>query len=158
LTEPGGQEELRPFPELKQRADKSDYFCEVIDTVRSSVTSKLLIKTNKGSFQPERVLLTGDWAIVEASGNQILAYSVASGEEKAHFFGTNPVVSSTTALLAIDSEAARVKLYDLATSQVLHEYEFPEPVAMKQLSADGKRMLVLTVDQTVYILDVATKS
>ena len=45
-------------------------------------------------------------------------------------------------------------MYDIATSQLHREYEFPEPVSFKQFSGDGKRMLVLTVEQTVYILDV----
>ncbi len=157
LKESGGQQEIQQYPELNQRAEKSDFFCEVVDPGKNSVAGKLLIKTNKGSFQVEGVSLAGEWAVVGATGNQVLVYSLASGEEKAHFFGTNPMVSATNALLAVDSDASRIKMYDLATAQLQHEYEFPEPVAFKQFSGDGKRMLVLTVEQTVYVLDVTAQ-
>lgn len=154
----GGEGEIQQFPGLKSRAEKTDYLCEIIDPPKNAVSGSLLIKTNKRSFRLERVALAGDWVIATASGDQQLIYSVASGEEKAHFFGRNPVASSATGLLALDSEASRIKLYDLATSQVRNEYGFPEPVAIKRFSADGKRMLVLTVEQTVYILDVTGKN
>jgi hypothetical protein len=153
----GGEDEIRQFPELKAHAEKNDYLCEILDPVKNTVSGSLLIKTNRRSFRLASVSLAGDWAIVTASGDQVLTYSVASGQENAHFFGRNPVASSATGLLAFDSEASRVKLYDLATSQLRYEYEFPEPVAMKMFSADGKRMLVLTVGQTVYVLDVTAK-
>jgi hypothetical protein len=154
LKESGGQEEIQQYPELNRRAEKSDFFCEIVDPAKNNVAARLLIKTNKSSFQVEGVSITREWAVVGATGNQVLVYSLASGEEKAHFFGTNPVVSEANALLAVDSDASRIKLYDIATSQLQHEYEFPEPIAFKQFSGDGKRMLALTVEQTVYVLDV----
>jgi hypothetical protein len=153
----GGEEEIRQFSELKAHAEKNDYLCEIFDPNKNTVTGSLLIKTNKRSFRVTGVSLAGDWAIATASGDQVLTYSVASGQETAHFFGRSPVASPTAGLLAIDSEASRVKLYDLATSRLRNEFEFPEPVAVKRFSADGKRMLGLTVAQTVYVLDVTGK-
>jgi hypothetical protein len=155
LSEAGGEDEIEQFRELKSRAEKNDYLCEIIDPTRNVVTGKLVIKTNKRSFRVEEVSLAGTWLIATASGDQVLIYSVANGAEQAHFFGKNPVASSANGLLALYSEASRVKLYELATSQVRYEYEFPDPVALKRFSSDGKRMLVLTAAQTVYIVDVA---
>jgi hypothetical protein len=40
----------------------------------------------------------------------------------------------------------------------LRQCVFAEPVVLKAFSMDGKRLLVLTSDQTVYLLDVANPS
>jgi hypothetical protein len=37
---------------------------------------------------------------VSASGNQVLTYSLTSGEQKGHFFGTRPLLSSASGLVA----------------------------------------------------------
>jgi hypothetical protein len=80
-----------------------------------------------------------------------------SREEKGHFFGSYPIVS-TSGLLALDSEKRELNIYDLATAKQLRQCVFAEPVVLKAFSMDGKRLLVLTSDQTVYLLDVANPS
>jgi hypothetical protein len=102
--------------------------------------------------------LAGDWVAVTASGNQVLTYSLASGEEKGHFFGTHPLLSSVSGLVAVENEAGELTIYDLATSQLREKYVFPEPISIKRFSPDGKRLFVLTVNQTVYILDVTVST
>jgi hypothetical protein len=92
---------------------------------------------------------------VEASGDQLIAYAVPSGEEQTQFFGSNPVLSSS-GLLAFDNDRREVTLYDLTTPAQRQQYVFAQPVACKIFSKDGKRLLVFTADQTVYLFDVTT--
>ncbi|MHB8503593.1 MAG: hypothetical protein ACYDHE_21940 [Candidatus Acidiferrales bacterium] len=68
------------------------------------------------------------------------------------------IMSSVSGLVAVENEAGELAVYDLATSQLLGEYVFPEPISIKRFSPDGKRLFVLTVNQTVYILDVTVNT
>lgn len=78
-------------------------------------------------------------------------------KRRVNFFGSRPVLSMS-GLLAVDSEKREVTLYDLSTSEPRQQYTFAEPVACKAFSSDGKRLLVFTTDQTVYLLDTTTSS
>jgi len=97
--------------------------------------------------------LCGDWLIASATGNQVLTYSMASGQEKGHFFGTHPA-ASRNGLLALDSESGQLSVYDMKNSQLRQQYSFSDPVSLKAFSLDGSRLFVMTASQTAYILDL----
>ena len=149
--------ELQKLSQLKERAQKDDYLCEVLDAKTGSVLSALIIKSNNGSVHFLRGSANRNWAVMEAAGDQIMTYALPAGEGKGHFFGSRPVLSMS-GLLAVDSEKREVTLYDLSTSEPRQQYTFAEPVACKAFSRDGKRLLVFTTDQTVYLLDTTTSS
>jgi WD40 repeat protein len=147
LSAKEGHDELQRSPELKHRADVDDYFCEVIDLRKNLVSGKLLVKTNKGSFKVEHAYVDGDWVVISANNNQIMTYSLATGEEKGHFFGTSPLSSSAGGVLAVENQAGQISLYDLMTSQLRQRYVFSDPVSLMQFSSEGKHFVVLTADQ-----------
>lgn len=72
-----------------------------------------------------------------------------------HLFGLAPVLHAGTRQLAISSATGELDLYELGNPQVKREYHFPTSVAYKTFSPDGKRLFVLTRDQTAYVLDLA---
>jgi hypothetical protein len=115
------------------------------------------VHTNKGSFRIVSSYLDGDWAAFEISGNRVLVYSLASGEEKMRIFGLVPVVHASSGQMAVSTAEGEVDLYDLATSQVRRKYNFPVPVMYERFSPDGKRLFVLTRDQTAYTLDLTSQ-
>jgi len=121
------------------------------------VTRKFVIKTNKRSFVVNGSFSQGDWVIASATGNQVLTYSMASGEERGHFFGTNPSASQT-GLLALENEVGQLSIYDMASSQLKQQYTFADPISFKIFSPDGSRLFVVTASQTAYILDIASKN
>ena len=155
VSQPAARKELKDFPELNRRADKEDYFCEILDAKTGKVLSPLIFKTNNGSLRYLWTGATQKWFVAEAPGDRIITYALPSGEEQGHFFGVNPVISAS-GLLALDSEKREVTVYDLASSEPRQQYAFAQPVACKMFSADGKRLLVFTADQTVYLFDVTT--
>lgn len=157
LSDPGARDELQRFSELKQKADKNDYLCEVADANLGGLISTFIVKSNNGSLRYLQGMANHSWAVLQAPGDQILSFALPSGEGNGHFFGTHPVLSAS-GLLVADSGKSEITLYDLATAQETRQYMFAEPVAWKVFSADGKRLLVLTTDQTVYLLDMATSS
>ena len=150
----GAREELQHFPELRNGGADSDSFCELRDLKTDATVAKLRIPTNKGSFQIKRVFSTGKWLIASATQNQVLTYDLATGEQKGHFFGAYPTATEND-LLAVNSESRHVKLYDLTTMQLRQEYIFADAVVFKSFSPDGKRLLVVTASQTIYIVDTS---
>ena len=157
VSQAAAHNELQKLSQLKERAQKDDYLCEVLDAKTGNVLSALILKSNNGSLHFLRGSANRNWAVMEAAGDQIMTYALPAGEEKGHFFGSRPVLSMS-GLLAVDSEKREVTLYDLSTSEPRQQYTFAEPVACKAFSRDGKRLLVFTTDQTVYLLDTTTSS
>jgi hypothetical protein len=155
VSQAAARKELKAFPELNRRAEKDDYLCEILDAKTGNVLSPLILKTNNGSLRYLRTVATQKWAVAQAAADQIINFALPSGEEQGHFFGANPVISAM-GLLALDSSKWEVTVYDLASSEPRQQYTFAQPVVCKMFSADGKRLLVFTADQTVYLFDVTT--
>ena len=147
-------EELRQFPELRSSAEKEDVFYELVDLNSNEVRSKLLVKTNKSSFSVRSAKVDGDWAAFEVSGDRVLTYSLVSGKEQGHVFGHAPAISSAGGVYAVSGGDGEVNVYNLADSQLRGSYKFLASVAYKKFSPDGKRLFVLTRDQTAYVLDL----
>jgi len=149
------RDELRQFPELKGKFENDDYFLELVDMKTNNLTGKLVVKTGKGSIRVREFLAGGDWAVIGVRGDRVLTYSFRSGTEVGHVFGTDPKLSIASNQLAVTSANGDIQIYDLASTTLKHQYKFPIPVAFKQFSADGKRLFVLTRDQTVFVLDLS---
>jgi hypothetical protein len=158
LTSPGGHEELQNFPDLKDHANKEDYLYEVVDLEKGSTLGKALIKTNKRSIRLEGGVADGDWIVITAAENQIMTFSLPTGEEKGHFFGLAPLLVPAAGVVAVERDAKQLDLYDLNTQQLRRRYVFSDPIVLKRMSPDGKRLLVLTNTQTVYLIDMTATS
>jgi WD40 repeat protein len=149
-------EELKQFPDLKTSAEKEDLLYEFVDVTTNSVVGKLLVKTNKYSFLVRSVKVDGDWVALQVSGDRVLTYSVGSGKELGHVFGDSPAISSAGGVYAVSTGEGEVNVYGLADSQLRRAYQFPVSIAYKKFSRDGKRLFVLTRDQTAYVLDLTS--
>jgi WD40 repeat protein len=148
-------DELKQFPDLKSSAEKEDVLYELADVRTNSIVGELLVKTNKYSFSVRSVKMDADWVALQVSGDRVLMYSLASGKEAGHVFGQAPVISSTGGVFAVTTSEGEMKVYGLADSQLRRTYRFPVSIAYKKFSPDGKRLFVLTRDQTAYVLDLA---
>lgn len=155
LNQLGGREELQNFPDLKNQANKEDYLYEVVDLQKGTTMGKALVRTNRRSVRLEGGVSDGDWIAVAAGQNQILTFSLPSGEEKGHFFGIAPLLVAAAGVVAVERDAKELDLYDLNTQKLRSRYVFSDPIAMKKVSADGRRLLVLTNTQTLYLFNLA---
>lgn len=151
----GPREELNKFPQVQSKVGEGDYFCETVDASSGQAVTAFAIKTNDRSLYLQRARANRAWAVAEASGDQVLVYALPSGEEKESFFGSRPAFS-TAGALAVESGRREIALYDLGKNDLLRRYTFAAPVSFKSFSADGKQLIVLTADQTVYLLDVTS--
>jgi WD40 repeat protein len=85
----------------------------------------------------------------------VLLYSISTGEQKGKFFGRTPAISKEAGLLAVETERGQLTVFDLASSEKRDQFTFSGPVSLARFSSDGKRLFVLTADQTAYVLDLA---
>jgi hypothetical protein len=77
------------------------------------------------------------------------------GAQIGTLLGSRPELSRTANLLTTRSQAGELTLYDLRTLQPRAVNNFDSRVAFSTFSADGKRLLVLFANQTIYSLDTA---
>jgi hypothetical protein len=153
------KEEIKADPALKGRfaalrEKEGDYLLHVLDARRGQILSKLLIETGKGSFRIRSVLATNESVIISDSENRVLVYALASGEQTGKVFGNRPALARATNLLSVENERGQLTIYDLKTMAKRDTYTFLSPVSLARFSADGKRLFVLTANQTAYVLDL----
>jgi WD40 repeat protein len=154
--------EIKADPKLKERLaamgeKEGDYFIQTVDAKTGQPVSTLLVETGKGSFRIDDMFAAGDWLVVSDTSKRVLLYSLATGEQKGKFFGREPAISPAAGLLSVETERGQLTLFDLATGERRDRFDFAAPVSLAHFSEDGKRLLVLTADQTVYVLDLTAK-
>lgn len=154
--------EVKADPKLKERLaamgeKEGDYFIQTVEARTGKPVSTLLVETGKGSFRIEDMFAAGDWLVVSDTSKRTRIYSLATGEQKGNFFGRAPAVSKAAGLLSVETERGQLTLFDLATGERRDRFDFAAPVSLAHFSDDGKRLLVVTADQTAYLLDLAAK-
>ncbi|HEU4833271.1 MAG TPA: M48 family metalloprotease, partial [Pyrinomonadaceae bacterium] len=157
LNTDAAKSEISADPKLTQRLVKmkekeGDYFLKIVDAQSGNEIGKLLIETGKGSFRVSNIFAAGDSVIVTDTQNRVLVYSLKTGEQKGRVFGAYATVSQASKLLCVENESGKLAVYDLETMEKRDDFIFTRPISMLRFSQDGKRLFVLTVAQTVYIL------
>lgn len=144
----------RQMKALKEK--EGDYLIRTLDLKTGKPLGELMLETGKGSFRIKEVFTSRDWVVVGDTENRVLVYSLADGRQVGKVFGKRPRISVAGNLLAVDSDEGVLTIYDLATFEKREQFTFPSPVSMARFSPDGKRLFVLTANQTVYQLDVSS--
>jgi WD40 repeat protein len=154
------KDEMQNFPAIseklsvrKERAEA--YFLEVLEARTGKVLGALAIETGSRFGGISDAHCSGDWVTISDNQNRVLLYSLSSGNEVGRYFGNHPVLSSAGGLLCLENESGHIALYDLNSGQDLDHWVFSSPISLREFSPDGKRLFVLTSDQTSYVLDVS---
>jgi WD40 repeat protein len=159
----GLRDELAQDAKLQERWSKenpgdTDFFMEVLNARDGTVAGGIVVRTGKYSFHPEYQMAVGDWLVVTDNLNRVLLYSVSTGEQKAKWFGYGPRISRSGNRLCLSNGRGHLVVYDLHTLKQISEFSFAARISGNLFSADGKRLFVLTNDQTGYVLDVSGES
>lgn len=152
------KEEIKKNPSLQPRFLKlrdrnSATLVDVLDMASGSLRGQMLVDTGKKSFRITRIYSEGDWVIVGDSDNRTHVYSLSTGEEKASLFGTNALLSTLADLLLIENEPGQVDVYDLKSLEKRNHLTFHYNISGWAFSEDGKRLLILSSNQRVYVFD-----
>jgi hypothetical protein len=105
-----------------------------------------------GSVQWIDVQAAGDWLSIVDDEGRVSVYALATGRKQAVFFGHNAAFSRAARLILVENAPGEASLYDLATGGKRKDLSFSSGVAWAQFSPDGKKLLVLTRDQTVFVI------
>ena len=153
------KDEIKQNPALKERFGKiKEKTAVCLIKLMDAKTGKL-----RGHLLVEKVRLAvlnqfhsfGDLAIVSDKRNRMMFYSLSTGEQKGTLFGTTVSGNKENGLLAVVNENEKVNVYDAKTLGQREQFIFSSPVYYLRYSADGKKLFVLTADQTVYVLNVS---
>jgi hypothetical protein len=75
---------------------------------------------------------------------------------KGRVFGGSATISPSTNLLCVENESGKLTVYDLNTMEKRQQIIFSSPVSLVRFTEDGRRLFVLTSNQTVYLLDASS--
>jgi WD40 repeat protein len=95
----------------------------------------------------------GSVAIFDASG-QIIVFDLRTGERRGSTFGRDGALSGRAGLLAVPDQSGRLDLYDLDTVSRTRSLQLPGRVRVARFSADGRKLLAVTADQTARVFDI----
>ena len=155
---PAGRVKIREDEVLRKTVDmgdvKGDYVVDLIDPATGNLRRRMLLETGKGSFHVHDLMVRGDSMFVTDSLGRVLTYTVSTGDLRGYAFGDEPVVSADGKTLMVDSGIGRLVLYDTTAMTRRTELRFKQPVVYKTFSADGTKLLALTADQTMHLLEV----
>jgi WD40 repeat protein len=132
-------------------------FAQVVDLNTGKVRAQVAFDTGKHSFQVVEALATNDRLVIADNQNRVLVYSF-DGQLKGTIAGHSPTVAAKADLMTVKTESGVLELYGLVDLQKRNRYDFSDRIAFNGFSDDGKRLLVLTGDQVVYVLDSAAKT
>ncbi len=161
ITDEAARDEIKNDPALSQKHTRlkekqGDYLVKVLDMRNGSELGKLVIETGKGSFRLEKVYTAGDWVLVADSENRILLYSLKTGELKGRVFGDYATISPDGKLLCVTNESGKLNIYKLADMQSIEQFVFTSTVTLVEFSEDGKKLVVLTSNQTAHVFDISS--
>ena len=138
---------------LKAYHDKEGIvFVQAIDLENGKVQSTTVLDTGQNSFRIESIKLAGSRLIIADRQHRVSVYSL-EGKRLATVPGRSFHFSSDRMLVDEDSQSERLSLYDMSTFEKRAQYVFGSPVIVAEFSADSKRLLITTADQTVYLID-----
>jgi len=138
---------------LKEK--EGDYLIQVLDAATGQPRGALFVETGKGSFRLRDVTVARDFVVAVDNSNRVLVYSLSSGAQLGRAFGNDTAVAAGTGLLSVENASGQLTLYEMATMTKKDEFTFPAYVAYSVFSPDGRKLFVLTGNQTAYVLDVS---
>lgn len=156
FSQSAAKAELNDHPDWKTRfpsPKEDDFLFEVLDLKTGNVRGGFVLSTGEGSFSISRANAAGDWLILQDNRDRVLVYSLGSGKEIGRTFGSSLVFSETSGLLCVQTLPGKIELYDLKTMSLADEFTFAHNISSVDFVANGRRLLVLTSDQTAYLLE-----
>lgn len=139
-----------------QKPREGDYLLEALDVKSGSIVGASILKTGKYSYLPRNIQAVADWLVVGDSVNRVLLFSLSTGKQVARWFGYNPQISPDGRRLCLANGNGHLMVYDLPSLKPIDEFYFSHRVSLHTFSGDGTELFVLTNDQTVFLLNVAS--
>jgi WD40 repeat protein len=158
LSESAVKDETKDDAEARQKLDslkedfQGSYFVEVVELRTGKVTAKFPVDTGRYSFWLRDAAVYGNNIFLEDSLSRVFVYNL-QGKREARFYGLYLAASRDGSYLATSAGRGRVNIYDVRTKQRIDQLVFDSRIAHASFIG-GKRLLVLTKDQSVYDINL----
>ena len=159
--ESGGQALAKRYPALKGQMDAAKLAIndtaavfEVLEAESGKSVGTALVRVG-GPDSFDSVFSVGDYLICVKDEARVTVYSLSTGEIQSRLFGRYVSASAATGLLAAADEN-HLRLYDIKTGTKKDEYLFSAAPVYTRFSGDGKRLLVLTAEQSIFVMDLTS--
>ena len=160
----GARDAAEHFDPLKRRLDQvkvsdRDTVFEVLDARTGREIGAALVQLGAGPDSFDEAFSEGNWLILVREGRDFTTVSLptqAATEVQDDVYDAS--LSGEKGLLSVAVASGRLLLYDLNANAARNDFSFHSNVIYTHFSQDGKRLLVLTQEQIVYILDVTHPS
>ena len=154
----GGQALSKRYPALKRQMDAvkltiNDAVFEVLEAASGKSIGTALVRVGWGPDSFDSVFSVGDFLICVKDEARVTVYSLSTGEIQAREFGRYVSASAAAGLLAT-ADGNHLRLYRLQNGNKVDEYLFPSAPVYTRFSAAGTRLLVLTGEQIVYVIEL----
>ena len=158
----GGQSLAKRYPALKRQMDATeltlnDAVFEVLEAASGKSVGTALVRVGFGPESFDTVFSVGDFLICVRDGARVTVCSLSTGEIQARLYGQYISASAASGLLAA-ADGNHFRLYTLKNGNKVDEYLFPDAPVYARFSTAGNRLLVLTAQQFVYVLDLGALS
>lgn len=148
----GAKAVMRDAPEKQRlRGESNDYLLEVLDASTGALRGRVLVATSKGIFRVTHAYAAGERIFVTDSRVRVLVYSLKDGSVVGRIFGRLRAVSDDGTRFCVQHERGRLTVYDAPGLAKVDEFSFAQMVTAVEFL--GKRLFVLTANQTVYALE-----
>ncbi|HKM66447.1 MAG TPA: M48 family metalloprotease [Candidatus Acidoferrum sp.] len=135
----------------------TDVLVEVNDLGTGKLLGGAIIGTGGGSYEINEVWAESDLLLLTDDRERTILYSLSSGKERGKEVGSLVAFSQAAGSLCLQKVPGRLEIYSLETMEKTDEFAFSSQVSMAAF-VGGKRLFVLTADQTGYLLEPATTS
>jgi hypothetical protein len=146
---------IREAYKKSKRMDQDSVF-EVIDSITGKSLGGVFVQFGGGPINFSSAFSVGDYLFLVKDNLRVNVFSLRDGKIVAHAKGYQPAPNAQANLFALDEGMGRLGIYDLLTGQKIEEQLFGDNLAYKHFSLDGKKLLVLTQHQEVFVLDMST--
>jgi hypothetical protein len=161
--ESGGQALSKRYPALKRQMDAAKLAIndaaavfEVLEAESGRSVGTALVRVG-GPDSFDSVFSVGDFLICVKDEARVTVYSLSTGEIQARVFGRYVSASAAAGLLAA-ADGNHLRLYSLKNGNKVDEYLFPGAPVYTRFSAAGSRLLVLTAEQILYVIELNAAS
>lgn len=144
---------LEAFKHSK-RMDQDSVF-EVFDSITGKSLGGVFVQFGDGPINFSSAFSVGDFLFLVKDNARVFVLSLRDGKLLVQAKGLQPVANGQSGFFVLDEGFGRLGVYDLRTGTKLEQQQFPDGLAYKHFSADGKRLLVLTQHQVIYVLDMS---
>jgi len=159
-----GHDEVKAHPELIEEEKKlhdetNGFLVEVVDKHTGKYLRGVVVEVSHfGAFFFERITpqadAAGDFVFVRDGRGSTLIYRFSTGARLGEVFGRVLAQDAVTGLFCASNSENELAVYDAATVHEVKRFAYPSRISFATFLSETKKLLVVTSDQKIHIVDL----